>query len=71
MVTPGGNKEKEIMQGTMPGVRRPGRPCMASWMDNIKTWAGLPMEESVRMTADRNKWRKYVRGVANHLIEDG
>jgi len=55
----------------MPGVRRPGRPCMASWMDNIKTWAGLPMEESVRMTADRNKWRKYVRGVANHLIEDG
>jgi len=28
--------EKEIMQGTMPGVRRRRRPCTA-WMD-IKTW---------------------------------
>jgi len=28
---------KEIMQGTMPGARRPGRPRTA-WMDNIKTW---------------------------------
>jgi len=27
-------------------------------MDNIKTWTGLPVEESVRMTADRDKWRK-------------
>jgi len=39
------------MQGTMSGARRPGRPCTA-WMDNIKTWTGLPMEESVRMTED-------------------
>jgi len=30
--------EKEIMQGTMPGARRRGRPRTA-WMDNIKTWA--------------------------------
>ena len=49
--------EKEIMQGTMPGARRRGRPRTA-WMDNIKTWTGLPVEESVRMTADRDKWRK-------------
>ena len=62
--------EKEIMQGTMPGACRRGRPCMA-WMDNIKTWTGLPVEESVRMTEDRDKWRKYVNGVANPLIEDG
>jgi len=27
--------EKEIMQGTMPGARRRGRPRTA-WMDNIK-----------------------------------
>jgi len=40
-------------------------------MDNIKTWAGLPVEESVRMTEDRDKWRKYVHGVANPRIEDG
>jgi len=29
------------------------------------------VEESVRMTEDRNKWRKYVHGVANPRIEDG
>ena len=54
--------EKEIMQGTMPGARRRGRHRTA-WMDNIKTWTGLPEEESVRMTEDRDKWRKYVHGV--------
>ena len=37
------------MQGTMPGARRHGRPRTA-WMDDIKTWTGLPVEESVRMT---------------------
>ena len=62
--------EKEIMQGTMPGARRRGRPHTA-WMDNIKTWTGLPMKESVRMTEDRDKCRKYVHGVANPWIEDG
>ena len=49
----------EIMQGTVPGVRRRGRPHTA-WMDNIKTWTGLPVEESFRMTEDRDEWRKYV-----------
>jgi len=38
-------------------------------MDNVKTWTGLPVEESVRKDVD--KWRKYVRGVANPRIEDG
>ena len=40
-------------------------------MDNIKTWTGLPVEESIRMTEDRNKWRNYVHGVANTRIKDG
>ena len=47
-----------------------GRPRTA-WMDNIKTWTGLSVEESIRMTEDRDKWRKYVHGVANPRIEDG
>jgi len=59
--------EKEIMQRTMPGARRRGRPCM----DNINTWTGLPVEESIRMTEDRDKWRKYVHNVANPRTEDG
>ena len=61
--------EKEIMQGTMPDARRRGRPRTA-WMDNIKTWTGLSVEESIRMTEDRDKWRKYVLGVASPRIED-
>ena len=46
--------QKEIMQGTMPGARRRGRPRTA-WMENIMTWTGLPVKESVRMTEDRDK----------------
>ena len=38
---------------------------------NIKTWTGLSVEESIRVTEDRDKWRKYVHGVANPRIEDG
>ena len=62
--------EKEIMQGTMPGARRPGRPRTA-WIDNIKSWTGLSVEESIRITEDRDEWRKYVHGVANPRIEEG
>jgi len=40
-------------------------------MDDIKTWTGLPVEESIRVTEDIDKWRKYVHGVANPGIEDG
>jgi len=56
--------EKEIMQGIMSGARRLGRPRMA-WMDNTKAWTGFP-----RMTEDKDKWRKYVHGVANPRIQD-
>jgi len=56
------------MQGTMSGARRRGRPRTA-WVDNIKTWTGLPVKESVRMTEDRDKWRKYVHCVANPRID--
>jgi len=68
--TQGSCLEKEITQGTMPSARRRGRPRTA-WMDNITTWAGFSVEESVRMTEDRDKWRKYVHGVANRRIENG
>jgi len=33
--------------------------------------SGLSVEESIRMTEDRDKWRKYVHGVANPRIADG
>ena len=62
--------KKEIMQGTVPGARRRGRPRTV-WMDNINAWTGFPVEESIRMTEDRDEWRKYVHDVANPWIEDG
>jgi len=42
-----------------------------AWMDNINMWTGLPVEESIGMTEDRDKWRKYVHVVANYRIKDG
>jgi len=42
-------------------------------MDNIMTWTGLSVEESIRMTEDRDKWRKYVHvyeSTADLQIED-
>ena len=52
-------------------ARRRRRPRTA-WMDNMDVeWTGLPVEESVRLTEDRDKWRKYVHGVVNPRIEDG
>ena len=62
--------EKEIMQGTMSGACRRGRPCTA-WMDNINTWTGHSMKESIRTKKDRDKWRKYIHGVANPRLQDG
>jgi len=55
------------MQGTLSGARRRDRPRTA-WMDNMNTWT---VAESARMTEDRDKWRKYVHGVANPRIQDG
>jgi len=43
------HEETREMQGTMPGASRRRRPCTA-WVDNIKTWTGLSVAESVRMT---------------------
>jgi len=40
-------------------------------MDNIKTWIGLSVEQSVRMTEDRDKWRKYVHGVHGQPSDRG
>jgi len=58
------------MQGIMSGASRRGRPRTV-WMNNINSWTGLSVEESIRMTEDRDKWSKYVHRVANPRIEDG
>ena len=50
---------------------RKATQASTAWMDNIKTWTGLSVEESIKTTDVRDKWRKYVHGVANPRIEDG
>jgi len=45
---------EETMQETMAGARRRGR-LRTAWMDNIKTWTGHTMEESLRMAENRDK----------------
>jgi len=62
--------EKEIMLGTMSGAHTRGRPHTA-WIDNIKTWTGFPVEESIKMTEERDKRKKFVHGVSNPRIGDG
>ena len=51
--------------------RLKNRTQHTAWLDNIQMWTGLPMEDSIRMTEDRDKWRKYVHGGADPRIEDG
>jgi len=67
--------EKEIMQGTMPGACRWGRPCTA-WTDCCPSRpcvVFLYVQDSLwkSQSEDMVKWRKYVHGVANPQIEDG
>jgi len=59
--------EKDVTQGTMPGACRRGRPRMA-WMDNISTWTGLPVKESIRMTEDKIE---KVRPWCGQLLDRG
>jgi len=53
----------------MPDARRQVTQRTA-WMDNINMWTKLPMEESISMTEDRDKWRKYGHSIVNPQIED-
>ena len=62
--------EKDVIEGTTPGRRRKGRPRTA-WIDNVKVWSGMTLEQALRSTADRDFWRRTVNDAANPRIEDG
>ena len=49
-----------IMQGTVPGGRRRGRPKKC-WHDNIKEWAELPLAKTLRLAEDKDGWRKIIK----------
>jgi len=65
----GWNGGTGMVRGAVPGASRRGP--LTAWMDHIKTWTGLSVEESFRTKEDRDKWRKYVHGVAKPRIKDG
>jgi len=50
--------------------RRRGRPRL-SWIDNVKAWTRLALEEAIRKAHDRDKRRRFVFDAANSRIEDG
>jgi len=53
----------------MPVGRARGRPKLR-WMDNIRTWTGLAMEELLRLVENRQGWRNVVQNASNPRIED-
>ena len=49
-----------IMQGTVPGGRRRGRPKKC-WHDNIKEWTELSLAKTLRLAEDKDGWRKIIK----------
>ena len=46
--------EKEILQRN--NARCTQARKTTHWIDNIKTWTGLPVKESIRMSEHRDEW---------------
>ena len=58
-VTRSSGLAKTILQGTVRGGRKRGRPAK-QWLDNITEWTGLPPNRTLRIAEDREKWRALV-----------
>ena len=56
-VTRSSELAKTILQGTVQGGRRRGRP-RKNWGDNISEWTGLQLRNTLREAEDREGWRK-------------
>ena len=51
---------KVILQGTVEGKRRRGRP-KKKWIDNIAEWTGKSSAETQAMAHNRQEWRELMR----------
>ena len=50
-----------ILQGTVPGGRKPGRQKLR-WEDNIKDWTKITyIAETNQLAKDREAWRTLIR----------
>ena len=64
-----GSLAKTIMQGTLEGSRRRGRP-RKSWVDNIHDWTGLDSPTLTRTSQDRRDWRRIVKTASSRPPND-
>ena len=64
-------EETRELPGERDNVRNNARCTKARKATHGLDGQHQDVEESTRMTKDRDKWRKYVHGVANPRIEDG
>jgi len=60
--------KKDIMQGKCQMCAGEEDHACTAWMDTSRRGQDSP---SIRMTEDREKWRKYIHGVASPRIQDG
>lgn len=54
---------KTILQGTVEGGRRRGRPRI-SWCDNILAWTDTSLRQLLTTAQDRDNWRRMTQRVA-------
>jgi len=62
--------EKGIIEGTLPGNRKKGRPRTA-WIGNVTSRAGLKLKEAIWKVDNRSAWRTAIHSLAYLRIEDG
>ena len=62
--------EKGIIQGTLAGNRKRGRPKTA-WMDNVISWMGRKLEDEIRKVDNRSECRTTIHSTAQPRYEDG
>lgn len=54
---------RTTMEGTVEGKRRRGRQRL-QWMDNIKKWTGMTVNELKKKAQDRCEWRGVVKSAS-------
>ena len=52
-----------MLQGTVPGGRRPGRQ-QRRWENNIEDWTGRKFADTQRLAKNREGWKNIVRNVS-------
>jgi len=60
--------EKNIIQGTLSGKRKRGKP-KTTWLGDIIQWTDMDLERILRVMNNRYQW-KTIHGAVNSRIED-